>query len=198
VAEEWYGEVADMVRIKEILDQPVPYKKHNKRQYTFTVGENEYEVHTKHFSLEDIAEDMLDPLVKQIEGIVPIIDPYEIREGVERTLAISIEFALLGDGDNIQYDLTDTGNQFTVLSTVVDIAIHDLIPDLMSYTCAFCFTAKQEEQSRVKVYELLSRKFARAIPELTYLGSFDQYGSRVYIFMNIEEFIRKYIDTSYI
>ncbi len=165
-----------MIRIRklnELMDNPVPYETNFIRsigsQWSFVVEGITYEVSITRqepdgFYLptfnELLYKEVLQPQGK--EFVVP-----EMMVGWIQGNHYEIDFSLV-DEDEIskKFGITDTGNQFTVFSTVIEIIKNEIIP--MNLSSLITFTAG--ERSRQKLYGMLAKEMSRKVPQYEYMG----------------------------
>ena len=154
-----------MKQLQELFDSPVPYEKDSEDGWTFTVNDIEYAV------VFDREIFFFRELIEQVPDLRIWFESLTSRQ-VNRVIDNSGELAfMVNDLDMIiggkSMSILDTGNQFTVFSTVLDILMREIMPKPDSPPLLW-FSAK--EPSRAKLYHTFSKNIQKKVSDLEFIG----------------------------
>jgi len=169
-----------MIELKELFDSGVPYKLYNSGpsglEYYFTVANREYEFTLPIESLDkDKARWDIQTMLLKLYGR-EIFDLSTEGSLFSNEKIGRVYFKIEQDEVNELdvYGITDTGSQFSVFSTVIAI-LQEIVRKEDFFILSF--SADREEPSRIKLYQLFTKKIKRFLPEYEVLhqeeGAFD-------------------------
>jgi hypothetical protein len=186
-----------MKKLNELLDEPVKYRAGLPGEYEFEIGNYIYSVaYTENDLLRSIADEILPNLIQKVieeNGYELAIDYSDTFEEYLEGLTENSSEVTFGIDDihhtmSDKFGITGTGNQFTIFSTVIDIIKNELLAhDIDSYFVHF----SAEEESRRKLYQMLSKKLSKDLRDWVYLGSYSTVINEVYVFVNEDMLIEE-------
>lgn len=186
------------MRLIELLDNPVPYKKISGSSFTFTVGNIEYIfVASSMYSPAEFVDKILNKLkiFLQSQGY----DEYDYYEPelidfiFENMYTLEFHIQNYRGSRESGWDVMGTGNQFTVFSTVVSIIENEILSrnSLFRFPI-FEFSAK--EKSRIKLYNMFVKRLGSKFKNVHYLGNIFYEGHQHYIFVQDDILMEDLVD----
>jgi len=181
-----------MVKIKkfnEILDKPLPYEQIASDRWRFELG-NERDSNHAEYVVDVLSswvatkakEVLITHFMEKFQGALP---PDMLRKLMSIDSCPDIVF-YREDTEGTHFKVTDTGEQFTILSTVVEIITKEILSQFK--VPLISFSAK--EKSRERVYRTLVERFIKQFPDIMFLGEFEGVDKEmVFYFMREKEML---------
>lgn len=161
-----------MIRMNELFDSPVPYSDMKKpfndsMNWYFEIDGNQYsavmlEINATYNSI--------------YQGKIADMISNHIGEPIEKEWLRGLNnggeylFSLEEENANPKYDLSDTGNQSFVFSTVIEILREEVVRGLkFGY-----FIFRGDDESHQKLYSHVPKMLPRLISEIEYVGQVKQ------------------------